>query len=663
MWTTARSGLSMILVSDVLAAAVGCGDPLDQAERTPETELGVMADPRGQSGELSSLIPFHKDAIHSSLVWDDRRDPWLCFWMRPSEYRGSDLVDPAVGALGTLRNLFQQLVYGGFGFSGTLDASVQSRIKADIPRDNALCLDLKSRNALWESGKRLVADLTPDDFAVNVDAFHDAGHTLGLHYNLFCSGHAMLSDGRLAVFGGHDKSGNYGIDAVNIFDPETWAWAPRVVPPVKTAYLADPTNGDPASHPSALDERFTDPADPSDMLYQRWYPSAVPLPDGRVLVLSGTDQDSSLPRDEASDRKVRQAVHEVYDPKRERSIALRSARRLLAMYPRSYVVQTGRSRHDWKVAVMGSVASIPADLSSYDPFPYTGDTYFLDVRTALADPLRDSDAERHWSYVATATSTHESGAGAQLWELDRVGNARKQRVAAFGGSSGAGSDEVATVEMIDYSANPPRWEVMEPLAQPVDQNIAVALADGTVLVLGGRGGSPTTNNLQIQLFDPDTHTVRTVATTPVPRHDHATALLLPDASVLIMGGNRVQLVPGNSAAGVPVAEIYRPGYLFRGDRPVVGKAPKKIDYGTRFEVELERLVSAKKVTLVRTGPVTHNWDWGNRHVSLSFDQNGKTLKVVAPKVPGLAVPGDYMLFVIDEKGVPSEATVVRLMLD
>jgi len=664
----ARSARSMMFASIVIAA-VGCNSDVDGVE-LEETEVvqettEEPCDPELQQfGELSSLIPFHKDAIHSTVIWDKDRDPWLCFWMRPSEYRGKDLVDPAVGLLGTLRDRFQQIVYGNFGFSGNLDESVKSRVKADIYRDNALCLDLKHPLALWESGKRQVAQLTPADFAVNAAAFHDAGHSRGLNYNLFCAGHAMLSDGRLAVFGGHDKSGNYGIDAVNIFDPKKWRWAPRAIPAVKTAYITDPTQP-PASYPSALDEQFTDPPDPSDMKYQRWYPTAVPLPDGRVLVLSGTDQDSSKPRDVASATKVRQGVPEVYDPERERTTALESAYKLLAMYPRSYVVQTGHRRNDWKVAVTGIVSSIPEDLSDYDPFPYSGDTYFLDVRAALADPHRNTRAEHHWSHVATATSAHNSGAGAQLWELDHQGRAKKQRVVAFGGDSGAGSNETDTVEMIDYSANVPTWKKMESLAQPVQQNVAVALPNGEVLVLGGRGGTPTTpttNNLKLQLFDPDTGKVKTVATTPVPRHDHATAQLLPDASVLIMGGNRVQLVPGFPDAGVPVAEIYRPSYLFRGNRPVIADAPQKIDYDTRFDIKLGHQIQAKQVALVRTGAVTHNWDWGNRYVRLSFHQHGKTLRVAAPKLPGLAVPGDYMLFVLDQHGVPSKAKVVRLRL-
>jgi hypothetical protein len=37
---------------------------------------------------------------------------------------------------------------------------------------------------------------------------------------LFCAGHAMLTDGRLLVIGGHD-AGDIGIPDTNIFDPAT----------------------------------------------------------------------------------------------------------------------------------------------------------------------------------------------------------------------------------------------------------------------------------------------------------------------------------------------------------------------------------------------------------------------------------------------------------
>ena len=73
----------------------------------------------------------------------------------------------------------------------------------------------------------------------------------------------------------------------------------------------------------------------------------------------------------------------------------------------------------------------------------------------------------------------------------------------------------------------------------------------------------------------------------------------------------------------------------------------------------------ESAVIIRTGPITHNWAWGNRYVKLAFDtkKGGEKLRVHAPTVPAQAIAGDYMLFVVDEKGVPSEAKHVRLRLD
>jgi hypothetical protein len=47
---------------------------------------------------------------------------------------------------------------------------------------------------------------------------------------------------------------------------------------------------------------------------------------------------------------------------------------------------------------------------------------------------------------------------------------------------------------------------------------------------------------------------------------------------------------------------------------------------------------------------------GDRYVKLAFAWGGPAagdLRVTAPKVPGQAVPGIYLLFVVDKDGVPS----------
>src|SRR5258708_658953 len=142
----------------------------------------------------------------------------------------------------------------------------------------------------------------------------------------------------------------------------------------------------------------------------------------------------------------------------------------------------------------------------------------------------------------------------------------------------------------------------QPLDLAVRENNAVVLPDGRVLVIGGsggRGGGPIEYNYQ--LFDPSTGTMSVVARTSVPRHDHSTAALLPDGSVLAMGGNRTELVPGDSDAGVPVGQLYRPAYFFRGPRPSLDDAPDAIRYGSTFDLEV---TSSESVGAVPPAPVS-----------------------------------------------------------
>lgn len=643
------------------------GDPQGEPDRDTTGESEPDRD-----GTLGPLIPMHKDAIHSGLIWDGEAPPKILFWMSPSEYRGTDLVDPDGGPVGTFRPEFDELVYGGFGFSGLMDESVKNRYKPDIARDNALIFDLGHPDALRNAGKFRIEELTAEDIALNEDAFSDAGHSRGLHYNLFCGGHAVLADGRWLVLGGHDKDGNAGIRKLLIFDPERETWEEMPIPPVKADYLADPT-GTLFPHANPLDETNTDPPIPSDMTYQRWYPTAVTLPDGRVLILSGSDEDTSLGPERARASTVHIATPEVFDPETGEVIALENARKLLPLYPRSFVVQTGPGPDDWKVAVVGQVEEpLPSEeelLEEYDAYRYRGKTYLFDVLGALAENECHEPGERHWELVDIAEFTHEEGASAALWELDETGHPRMQKVVLFGGHDVLGDfDEVAAVESIDFADPQPAWRRQEDLIRPAARNLAVALPDGQVLVLGGRIESEEEGvirtTLEYQLFDHRTGRLRTVAASTVPRHDHSTAHLLPDGTVIVMGGNRVDLVPENPDLAVPVAEIYRPPYLFRGSRPVIEDAPEEIEYGSRFEVQVAHDGHAvDSVVLMRVEPVTHNWSWGNRYVKLAVDRHDPTtLAVQAPALPASAPPGDYMLFVLDEHGVPSVARRVRLPL-
>jgi hypothetical protein len=62
--------------------------------------------------------------------------------------------------------------------------------------------------------------------------------------------------------------------------------------------------------------------------------------------------------------------------------------------------------------------------------------------------------------------------------------------------------------------------------------------------------------------------------------------------------------------------------------------------------------------LLRSDHNTHSLTTGDRYVKLAFrikkdDVSEGELRVRAPKLPAQAVPGIYMLFLVDGDGVPS----------
>jgi len=67
-----------------------------------------------------------------------------------------------------------------------------------------------------------------------------------------------------------------------------------------------------------------------------------------------------------------------------------------------------------------------------------------------------------------------------------------------------------------------------------------------------------------------------------------------------------------------------------------------------------------QVTLLHTGSATHGANLEQTFQKLLFVQDGATLTITSPTNPNYTVPGDYLLFVFNENGVPSEAKIIRI---
>src|SRR6266516_5180573 len=77
-------------------------------------------------------------------------------------------------------------------------------------------------------------------------------------------------------------------------------------------------------------------------------------------------------------------------------------------------------------------------------------------------------------------------------------------------------------------------KTLDPLVVPRTGHVATALADGHILITGGRDSSGNIVAVS-EIFDPATDTSTASATLTTPRVDH-TATLLPDGKVLVAGG-------------------------------------------------------------------------------------------------------------------------------
>jgi hypothetical protein len=160
--------------------------------------------------------------------------------------------------------------------------------------------------------------------------------------------------------------------------------------------------------------------------------------------------------------------------------------------------------------------------------------------------------------------------------------------------------------------------------------------------------------LTAELWSPTTETWRTLSRASIPRLYHSTALLLPDGRVLTAGS-------GNDGPAVnqTQAEIFSPPYLFKGSRPILTSAPATAQYGSKFTVQTADAATITSVSLIRPGAVTHAFDEDQRFLNLTFTAGSDSLIIDAPASANLAPPGYYMLFLLNNAGVPSIAAFVQ----
>jgi len=412
----------------------------------------------------------------------------------------------------------------------------------------------------------------------------------GTPVNLFCSGHTFLADGRLMVVGGH-LFDSQGVNQSCIYDPATDTWTAEALM----------NNG-------------------------RWYPSAITLPDGGVLVLSGSF--ATGPLQPPPNGNVVNPTPQVWRGTGWESLT--DFEDGLTLFPRFHIEPK-------KGQVFMSGAQ--------------GESFFFDVTgggTWTGGPLRALGLRDYAPSV--------------MYDTGKV-------IFAGGGLDAGTGLPTNGVETIDLTAAAPAWHMSSPMHFRRRQHNATILPDGTVLVTGGTQG-PNFNDVDpgspihaAELWDPNTGTWTVLAEEAVDRCYHATAVLLPDGRVLSAGGG--EYAPTNNVANPANdthvdAQLFSPPYLFRGPRPTFSGAPDELFYAESFELQVAQADAIAKVTWIRLGSVTHSFDQNQRMNTLAYKKGRGTLTVTAPENAHVCPPGHYMLFVVDDKGVPSVGHIARI---
>ncbi|HEX7337836.1 MAG TPA: galactose oxidase-like domain-containing protein [Gemmatimonadales bacterium] len=337
----------------------------------------------------------------------------------------------------------------------------------------------------------------------------------------------------------------------------------------------------------------------------RWYPTNTTLTNGQILTLAGRDESGAevdLPEVWTGDRWI----------------ALSGARRVLPYYPRTFAAPNGMVF-------------------------YAGEL----KETAHLDPAGSGQ----WTPVASSNYGRRDYGSAVMY--------RPGEIMIVGGSDPPDGAPTNTAELIDLTAVVPAWRYTDPMTYARRHHNATLLPDGTVLVTGGTsspGFSDAAGAVRAsELWDPVTERWTTLASSRVTRVYHSTALLLPDARVLVAGSG--------DGAGLPRelnAEFYSPPYLFRGPQPWIRATSEVMSYGGSFYVETPDAGRAVRASLVRLGSVTHGFDQNQRFLQLTVRRAVGGLLLESPVTSDLAPPGDYLLFILTDDGVPSKGITIRL---
>jgi len=346
----------------------------------------------------------------------------------------------------------------------------------------------------------------------------------------------------------------------------------------------------------------------AEMSFARWYPTSVTLPDGDILVSGGRDG------------QLREIVTpEVYSPgtNQWRSLLGVQTTGYGYYYPKLWVVPDGR--------VFG----------------------MQNQRMYYMTPNGQG------TLTTAGTLPRVSRGNSSTAVMYRPGKIMQ--------ISGEGSTTTNGTLLVDVTGSTP---VLRETTKPAQAGRlwanTVVLPNGKVMVVGGSAVLNAGQGVSYrpEIWDPSTEQWSLMSQSQRMRLYHSTAILLKDGRILVSGGGAPG--PENNKN----AEIFTPPYLFNSaglaPRPTISSAPDEAPYSANISVTHPTGNSISRVTLIKTGAVTHAFNMEQRFIELDFTDTSIGVNVKIPNSPNIATPGHYLMFLINSQGVPSKGHIIRI---
>ncbi|MFF4572786.1 galactose oxidase-like domain-containing protein [Streptomyces sp. NPDC001410] len=420
---------------------------------------------------------------------------------------------------------------------------------------------------------------------------------------IFCAGHSYLPNGMVGIFGGN-LGGNHGTGAhlALVFDPWTETWHQQ-----------------------------------KDMAEGRWYPSVVTGADGRQFITSGHGDIGWGKLSQTIERFPAKNTAVSYDPSTTPNDQALDKWPVKAEYSTDYPHLF--SLRDGKIYGFGRTYN---------------EQYAFDPQTETEQPLRarpGGGMRNYGSAVALPSDTPGNGPDSVL---------------ILGGDRN---------DPMTYKFSGGRWTEDSARAFGRTQDDTLIFPDGRLFTVNGGydirnygNGDYNPNaddkwrQTEIRGFDGKW---RVGPSQRLPRGYHSNAVILPDGRIMITG-DELQEIANNKdiKSGMNgTIEIYEPPYLHQGgQRPTLTDVTNPtVDYGSSLRISTGTPELAEKAVLMAPITSTHSVDTSQRRIELPITSSaGNKLVLKTPPSVKDAPPGYYLLFLLDERGVPSIAKWVQL---